>query len=115
MARKGGNPGNKGGGRHKVKLEFEYFKKLDKALPEVLDFLVDLVNDAKKECGKQMKDKDKIEWGLKAAKIMNDKAPQRIQGVGDNGAIIVDSSEAEKYKDIVKEFEDKLRAKYLTK
>jgi hypothetical protein len=111
----GGTKGNKGGGRHKVKYEMQYFQKLDKSLPEVLDFLIKLVKRADVESNKENKDKDTIEWGLKAAKIMNDKAPQRIQGVGDNGAIIVDSSEAEKYKDIVKEFEDKLKQRYLKK
>jgi hypothetical protein len=71
-------------GRKARHVEMNYFKKLDAMLPEVLDFLIKIVRDG----AKNMEDKQKMDFALKASKIMNDKAPQRVQGSGDTGEFV---------------------------
>lgn len=82
-------------GRRPISREQAYYTKLDGVLPEVVDYLISILRDA----AANMKDKEKTKNGLQAAKILNDKAPQRISG-GETPITIVEMSES-KYASII--------------
>jgi len=65
---KKGRSGRKGLGE-----ELAYFKKLDKSLPEIVDGLMEIFRE-----GVKSEDRWKREMAIKAASILNSKAPQRV-------------------------------------
>lgn len=75
-------------GRKSIRDEKDYFRTLDIALPSVVEFLVGVVKEAQKIDKKNKDYKWKIETGIKAANILQSKAPQRVQGPGDSGEFV---------------------------
>lgn len=98
-----GKKGNKGGGRKPRSVEMNFFKQLDAALPKAIELCVKLIDDVKKfedtdvstfENAFQLKAfleerKESKQLAVKAAQIMMSKAPERVQGTGEDGAILI--------------------------
>ncbi len=66
-------------GRRPYHQEMAYFKKLDAVLPKVIDYLISLVDEGMISGA----DKQTKELAVKAANILNSKAPERIRHSGD--------------------------------
>ena len=97
--------GKKGkSGRKPAHIEKKFWKRFDRNLPEVVSYLMKIIReaDSKREELEDLilthpfhvKDveEEKREWsklGIKAATTLLSKAPQRIEGTGDEGKIMV--------------------------
>lgn len=98
----GGKIGNRGGGRKTVRKEMAFFAMLDNALPKVVSYCHRLIEKAEKLDAMNVSDKNILEQklhkvdvkdyhnlALKASQTLMSKAPQRIEGSGDKGEILV--------------------------
>ncbi|MEK7124070.1 MAG: hypothetical protein AAB877_00070 [Patescibacteria group bacterium] len=76
-----GVKGNKGGGRHKVKIEAHFWKLLDEKLPKAVNYCARLIEEAEKNKNKPLLERQSYDDNaLRAAKILMSKAPQRLAG-----------------------------------
>ena len=84
--------GNKNSGRHPASIEKKFWDKLDGALPKAIDFCLDVIQNTKLNLlNTNLKQREVIELqnvGLKAAQILMSKAPQRLEGGGNEGEFI---------------------------
>lgn len=91
--------GKKGrSGRKSLREEADYFKLLDASLPRGIRFLVKTIETAELSDQSDVDYKWKQELAIKAVNILNSKAPQRVQGPGDEGEFLLKIVSAENYK-----------------
>lgn len=91
-------------GRKTARQEMAFFDALDKALPKVVDYCQEIIDKARRLDKEDVLSKDILEQklhkadvkdyhslALKASHTLMSKAPQRIQGSDDDGAILIKS------------------------
>lgn len=91
-------------GRKTARQEMAFFDALDKALPKVVDYCQEIIDKARRLDKEEVLSKDILEQklhkaevkdyhnlALKASQTLMSKAPQRIEGSGDDGAILIKS------------------------
>ena len=97
--------GKKGrSGRQTLKKEMAFFTMLDNALPKVVSYCYKLIEKAERLDEVDISEKNELEQklhkadvkdyhslALKASQTLMSKAPQRIQGSEDDGAILIKS------------------------
>lgn len=77
-------------GRKTAREEKAFFAALDATLPKVVRFCSRLIDEAEKyKDDNLLNRKYHDEMALQAAKILISKAPERIQGTGENGEILI--------------------------
>lgn len=91
-------------GRKTARQEMAFFNALDKVLPKVVDYCESIIDKAKKLDKEDVSKKNILEQKLhketvkdyhniamKASQTLMSKAPQRIEGSSDDGAILIKS------------------------
>lgn len=85
--------GNAKSGRKGYGPEVNYFKELDKAIPEAVRACVSVIKDCQlnllKENLKASDAKGYMDTIIRASQVLISKAPQRIAGTGEAGEIII--------------------------
>lgn len=91
-------------GRKTARQEMAFFNALDKVLPKVVDYCQEIIDKARRLDKEKVLSKDILEQklhkaevkdyhnlALKASQTLMSKAPQRIEGSGDDGSILIKS------------------------
>ena len=106
--------GNKNSGRKGHGLEKAFWDKLDKALPTAVDACIEIIEGCQLNLiNKNLtitESKGLQDTILKACQVLMSKAPQRIAGTGEDGAIVLEIKDSQ-YGSIIKRENDKAIAR----